>query len=69
MGKEKLQCDYCGKVKAHISFCIGASLAGNGKYDWTMWEGTGKVSCDSQACYVAASNESHEATHSLSKGR
>lgn len=38
---ETLKCDYCGKEKAEISFFIGASL----QPDWTVIEGTGKVTC------------------------
>jgi hypothetical protein len=38
---KKLECYYCDAVKEEISFMIGASL----QPEWTMHEGTGKVSC------------------------
>ena len=38
---KKLECAYCGVTKEEISFMIGASL----EPEWTMHEGTGKVSC------------------------
>ena len=38
---DKLECAYCGATKEEISFMIGASL----EPEWTMHEGTGKVSC------------------------
>ncbi len=44
-----LKCDYCTAVKSEKSFWIGASL----KPDWTMHEGTGKISCPD--CYEKAS--------------
>lgn len=46
-----LICDYCGKVKKEVSFFIGASL----KPNWTMHEGTGKISCPE--CYNIGSKE------------
>lgn len=47
---EKLVCAYCGAEKAEISFFIGASK----EPDWTMWEGTGKVSCPKKECFDKA---------------
>lgn len=38
---DKLKCNYCGKVRDKVMFCIGASR----EKDWVMWEGTGAVSC------------------------
>jgi len=48
---KKLTCDYCGKEKEEFSFFIGASRT----RDWTMHEGTGKVSCPD--CYNEAEKE------------
>lgn len=50
-------CAYCGKRKEGIGFFIGASLPKD--KDWTMWEGTGKVSCPS--CHEKGAKESGEA--------
>jgi len=36
-----IKCDYCGKTKNEVSFFIGASK----EPDWTMVEGTGKMTC------------------------
>lgn len=54
---EKLICDYCGKVRTSVAFFIGASLTP----DWTKWEGTAKVSCDSEVCFLAGREESAKA--------
>lgn len=56
--KDKTVCDYCGRTKEKVGFFIGASL-GNSKdgYDWTMWEGTGKISCASPTCYAKGREE------------
>ena len=48
-------CDYCGKEKEGISFCIGAST----RKDWTMVEGTGKMTCPD--CYDKAMAEGRAA--------
>jgi len=48
---KNLICVYCGRVKKEVSFFIGASL----KPNWTMHEGTGKISCPD--CYNIASVE------------
>ena len=61
MEKEKLICSYCGKVKNEISFFIGASL----KVDWTMWEGTAKVSCDNERCYLNGKEEARKLIDSI----
>ena len=61
MGKEKLICSYCGKVRNGISFFVGASL----KADWTMWEGTSKVSCDNEGCYLYGKEESGKLIDSI----
>ena len=45
MTQEKLICEYCGKEKEELSFFIGASK----EPDWTMIEGTGKITCPD--CY------------------
>ena len=52
---ENLVCEYCGKEKEEISFCIGASL----EPDWTMVEGTGKITCPT--CYEKAVQEGQDA--------
>ena len=49
---KNLVCEYCGKVKNEVSFFIGESL----QKDWTMHEGTGKISCPD--CYDIASEKS-----------
>jgi len=49
--KNKLVCAYCGKVRDRVMFCIGASV----KPDWTMVQGTGKVTCPD--CYDKAMGE------------
>jgi len=62
-GKNKIICDFCGKVKNEVIFCIGASS----KNDWCMVEGTGKMTCPD--CYELAMLEgeaiieSHIAAH------
>ena len=48
-------CAYCGATKEGLSFCIGASS----KADWTMVEGTGKLTCP--ACYEKAMSEGRAA--------
>lgn len=66
----QLQCNYCGRVKETVSFVIGASLGSTKDgYEWTMWEGTGKVSCNSAQCYSKGSDESHYIIHELTKRR
>lgn len=54
---EKLICEYCGAEKEEISFCIGASL----KPEWTMHEGTGKVSCGDPVCHLQGETEGQAA--------
>jgi hypothetical protein len=54
MTQEKLKCEYCGAEKEEFSFCIGAS----NKPDWTMIEGTGKITCPK--CYDVAVKEGKE---------
>lgn len=56
---EKLICEYCGKVKAEMTFVIGAS----NQSDWCMHEGTGKVSCPD--CYAVAQEEAWEVMKKL----
>ena len=51
MKNDKTVCEYCGKEKEGLSFCIGAS----NKPDWTMCEGTGKMTCPD--CYDKAMAE------------
>jgi len=41
---DKLKCSYCGKIKEKVSFFIGAKLESDVN-EWTMHEGTGKMSC------------------------
>lgn len=41
-------CTYCGKIKQGLSFAIGAAK----EPDWTMIEGTGKITCPN--CYKVA---------------
>jgi len=53
--EQKTICEYCGKEKEGLSFCIGASS----KKDWCMIEGTGKMCCP--ACYDVAMSEGREA--------
>ena len=57
MRNDKTICDYCGKEKEGLSFYIGAS----NKPDWTMVEGTGKMTCPD--CYEKAMTEGQEAIH------
>lgn len=45
------RCEYCGKEKDGLTFVIGAS----NKPDWTMVEGTGKMTCPD--CYDKAMAE------------
>ena len=49
------KCDYCSKEKAGLGFFIGASK----QPDWTMVEGTGKMTCPD--CYAKAMAEGKEA--------
>ena len=51
----KAICEYCGKTKNELSFVIGAS----NKPDWTMIQGTGKMTCPD--CYERAMTEGQEA--------
>lgn len=57
MDNTKTVCEYCGREKAGLSFYIGASL----EPDWTMVEGTGKMTCPD--CYNKAMAEGQEAIH------
>jgi hypothetical protein len=56
---EKMICSYCGAEKTEVSFYIGASLPSD--RGWTMHEGTGKVSCDSDVCHAKGELEGREA--------
>mgnify|MGYP000741427001 CR=1 FL=1 len=47
----EIECDYCGKTKEEGGFWIGASK----EPDWTMIEGTGKITCPD--CYEKAVGE------------
>ena len=47
-------CWYCGKDNNTPGFYVGASLGP----DWTMWEGTGKMTCPAKKCYEAGKEES-----------
>ena len=49
--KDSITCEYCGKTKADGGFFIGASK----EPDWTMVEGTGKITCPD--CYEKAMRE------------
>ena len=40
---KELICSYCGQKREKVMFMIGACPSDDP--DWTMWEGTGKVSC------------------------
>jgi len=51
MRNDKTICEYCGKEKDGLSFCIGAST----QPDWCMIEGTGKIACP--GCYDKAMAE------------
>ena len=51
MREDKVVCAYCGKEKVGGGFVIGASL----KPDWTMVNGTGKMTCPD--CYDKAVSE------------
>jgi len=47
---KELKCAYCGDTKKEIRFMIGAKLNNHNDFDeWTMHEGTGKISCPN--CY------------------
>lgn len=50
----KMTCDYCGKVRDQIIFCIGASK----KADWVLHQGSGKVSCPE--CWEIGRKEGEE---------
>ncbi|MCP4651545.1 MAG: hypothetical protein GY853_15895 [PVC group bacterium] len=50
----QIKCEYCGKVKDEVIFCIGAS----NKKDWCMIEGTGKMTCPD--CYDVAMKEGQD---------
>ena len=50
-----LVCAYCGAKRDRVTFCIGASREED--KEWTMWEGTGKVSCPDSMCWHKASRE------------
>ena len=52
---DKTICDYCGKEKDGLSFCIGASK----EPDWVMVEGTGKMTCPD--CWTKAREEGQQA--------
>ena len=51
------RCAYCGAEKVGISFFIGASK----EPDWTMVEGTGKITCPD--CYDKAMAEGQAKIH------
>ena len=51
MRSDKTICEYCGKEKEGLSFCIGASKTP----DWVMVEGTGKMACPN--CWEKAKTE------------
>jgi len=53
--KNQTICEYCGKTKEGISFCIGASRTP----EWTMIEGTGAMCCP--ACWELARKDGQEA--------
>lgn len=55
MNSSRTVCNYCGRKKEGLSFWIGAS----NKPDWTMVEGTGKMTCPD--CYEKAMKEGREA--------
>lgn len=55
----KTICEYCGKEKEGLSFYIGASK----EPDWTMIEGTGKITCPD--CYNKASAEGQARIHQI----
>ena len=55
MRNDKTICEFCGKEKEGLSFFIGTS----DKPDWTMVEGTGKMTCPD--CYEKAMAEGQEA--------
>ncbi|KKL54609.1 hypothetical protein LCGC14_2263670 [marine sediment metagenome] len=57
MDNTKTICEYCGKTKKGLSFFIGAS----NKPDWTMVEGTGKMTCPD--CYETAMKEGQDRIH------
>lgn len=57
------KCDYCGKEKPGLSFCIGASR----QPDWTLVEGTGKMTCPE--CYPKAMAEGKAAVRRHVEGR
>ncbi len=59
MRNDKTICDFCGKEKEGLSFCIGAS----NKPDWTMVEGTGKMTCPD--CYEEAMVEGQKRIHQV----
>mgnify|MGYP001591403371 CR=1 FL=1 len=48
-------CDYCGASKNGLSFAIGAAK----RPDWTMVEGTGKMTCPD--CFDKATQEGQDA--------
>jgi len=48
-------CAYCGQTKAGLSFAIGAAS----DPDWTMIEGTGKITCPD--CYRTAESDGQSA--------
>lgn len=60
-------CDYCGKTREVVRFFIGAQplRTRDGELtapqDWTLHEGTGKLSCDDITCHVKAEAEAKAA--------
>ena len=52
---DKMICAYCGKEEEEVSFFIGANI----EPDWTMVEGTGKITCPD--CFGVAVKEGQEA--------
>ena len=60
---KKIICSYCGKVKeAGSMIAIGASL----ENDWTVWEGTGKISCPE--CWEKGRKEAQQVIQGIREG-
>jgi len=55
-------CDYCGARRDVVRFYIGAGPADG---EWTLHEGTGKLSCG--ACHTLGVNEAQAVIASLTK--
>jgi len=61
MSKNKtteIKCAYCGKVRTEVKFMIGASVGP----EWTMHEGTAKMSCDNEVCWEKGRTEGRAAS-------